>query len=182
MRMFVEYNTIALDIAHKMMLVPLYYWCGKNVRSITLTDMGRDIELRVTLTGGESNLFYEEISDVNIYANIDSANDRLFTIANNLRNKVNKFSKVNAGKETTVGKAISNKKGFMKLCDMMDNLTSQLGPDNIKLMRFENNEAILQVFDKEVTINLDEVENLDYKQFMFNIAEAYSDEDVNKKP
>lgn len=80
-----------------------------------------------------------------------------------------------------MSKAISNKKGFMKLCDNMDNLTSQLGPDNIKLMRFENNEAILQVFDREVTVNLDEVENMDYKQFMFNIAEAYSDEDVNKE-
>lgn len=181
MRMFVEYDTIAQAVANKMMLVPLCYWCGKNVMNITISNKGREIELKITLTGYESNLFYEDISDFNNYVNNDSANDELLTIANSLRNKVKRFSMSNGGKDSTMGKAISNKKGFMKLCDNMDNLTSQLGPDNIKLMRFENNEAILQVFDREVTVNLDEVENMDYKQFMFNIAEAYSDEDVNKE-
>ena len=187
MRMFVEYNFISNDIAHKLMMIPVNYWCGKNVDTITLSIKDGCINVNVLLDDGSSKTFLKEISSTyKFYCDTDSAKDEITKIVNTLREDVKIFSSKNYlnklyGKDSTMGKAISNKQGFMKLCDNMDNLTSQLGPDNIKLMRFENNEAILQVFDREVTVNLDEVENMDYKQFMFNIAEAYSDENVNKE-
>lgn len=187
MKMYVEYNTMLNDIAHKMMLVPINYWCHKNVSTIVLSVTDDIINMSVLLKDGHVKSFEADApSGYKYYYDTDSLAEERTKLANEFREDVKKFSLKNDlnkkfGKGATMGKAIANKKGFMVLCDNMDLLTSQLGPDNVKLMRFENNEAIMQVFDREVVINLDDAENMGYKQLLFKIAEEYSDEAVNKE-
>lgn len=77
-------------------------------------------------------------------------------------------------------KAIKNVDGFVKLCDYMDAWTKEIGKEYLQLKRFEDNNAIIRLFDTEVSVSLDDIDNWSYNAFKFNMAEVYS-ATANKK-
>lgn len=72
-----------------------------------------------------------------------------------------------------MGKTIQNAEGLLKLCDYMDAWTKEIGKEYLQLNRFEDNHAIIRLFDTEVSVSLDDIDKWSYNAFKFNMAEVY---------